>query len=137
MVVAALCIPCMTAAASTGPVAPLVLGAAVGYYSLKKKKKKKIPGKKVFPKTKSKNKSKNKRENKSKQKGGARRRKKFTIKKKSVKVDRVINKELKKNCCRCHYIKSKKSLRRVKGNWGHCSYDLTNCCKDKKTIINS
>jgi hypothetical protein len=137
MVVAALCIPCMTAAASTGPVAPLVLGAAVGYYSLKKKKKKKIPGKKVFPKTKSKNKSKNKSENKSKQKGGARRRKKFTIKKKSVKVDRVINKELKKNCCRCHYIKSKKSLRRVKGNWGHCSYDLTNCCKDKKTIINS
>ena len=60
MVVAALCIPCMTAAASTGPVAPLVLGAAVGYYSLKKSNKKntkkKIPGKKVFPKTKSKNK---------------------------------------------------------------------------------
>ena len=145
MVVAALCIPCMTAAASTGPVAPLVLGAAVGYYSLKKSNKKntkkKIPGKKVFPKTKSqnksKNKSKNKSENKSKQKGGTRRRKKFTIKKKSVKVDRVINKELKKNCCRCHYIKSKKSLRRVRGNWGHCSYDLTNCCKDKKTIINS
>ena len=143
MVAAALCIPCMTAAASTGPVAPLVLGAATfGYYSLKKSKKKKTkknisPKKKVFVKSKSKNKIKNKSENKSKQKGGTRRRKKFTIKKKSVKVDRVINKELKKNCCRCHYIKSKKSLRRVRGNWGHCSYDLTNCCKDKKTIINS
>ena len=45
MVAPALCIPCMTAVASTGPAAPLVIGAstigAAGYYSLKKSKKKK------------------------------------------------------------------------------------------------
>ena len=52
MVAAALCIPCMTAAASTGPVAPLVLGAATfGYYSLKKSKKKKTK-KNISPKKK-------------------------------------------------------------------------------------
>ena len=48
---------------------------------------------------------------------------------------RVINKDNKKNCCRCHYVKSGSSLRKVRGNWGHCSYDMQNCCKDKKTII--
>ena len=45
MVAPALCIPCMTAVASTGPAAPLVIGVsslgAAGYYSLKKSKKKK------------------------------------------------------------------------------------------------
>ena len=50
MVAAALCIPCMTAAASAGPGAPIVLGAsaigAAGYYSLKKSKKKKRKKKK-------------------------------------------------------------------------------------------
>ena len=66
MVAAALCIPCMTAAASTGPAAPLVLGAAaVGYYSLKKSKKKKtkkktLKKKKVFVKSKTKTKTKTK-----------------------------------------------------------------------------
>ena len=52
MVAAALCIPCMTAAASAGPAAPLVLGAstigAAGYYSLKKSKKKKRKKKKYI-----------------------------------------------------------------------------------------
>jgi len=44
--------------------------------------------------------------------------------------------ELKKNCCKCHYVKTKKgSLRKVRGPWTHCSYDMTNCCKDKKTIV--
>ena len=43
MVAPALCIPCM-AAVTTGPAAPVVLGAsaigAAGYYSIKKSKKK-------------------------------------------------------------------------------------------------
>jgi len=44
--------------------------------------------------------------------------------------------ELKKDCCKCHYVKSKKgSLRKVRGPWTHCSYDMANCCKDKKTIV--
>lgn len=100
MVVPALCIPCMTAAASTGPAAPLVLGAAaVGYYSLKKNKTKR--------KRKAKSKKISKNQTKTKQKGGSRRRKKLSSKK--------LPKEFKKKCCKCHYIKSKKSLRRVKG----------------------
>ena len=55
-------------------------------------------------------------------------------KKKYSKEYREINKEKKKNCCRCHYVKSGKTLRRVKGPYPHCSYDSDNCCKDKKTI---
>ena len=44
--------------------------------------------------------------------------------------------ELKKNCCKCHYVRTKKgSLRKVRGPWTHCSYDMANCCKDKKTIV--
>lgn len=182
MVVAALCIPCMTAAASAGPAAPLVLGAAtLGYFSFNKNK--------TMKKIKTKVRQKSKNAKKTKQKGGTQRRKKFSkttnniyskcrtkcpeltipfnklnelsfkekqkwntlrVKRnkcwnncdKAQKLNSKLNKkknpkELKKKCCRCHYIKSKKSLRRVKGNWGHCSYDLTNCCKDKKTIINS
>ena len=45
MVAPALCIPCMAAATTAGPAAPLVIGVsslgAAGYYSLKKSKKKK------------------------------------------------------------------------------------------------
>ena len=45
MVAPALCIPCMAAATTTGPAAPLVIGVsslgAAGYYSLKKSKNKK------------------------------------------------------------------------------------------------
>ena len=55
-------------------------------------------------------------------------------KKKFSKEYRDMNKEKKKDCCRCHYVKSGKTLRKVRGNWGHCSYDMENCCKDKKTI---
>ena len=58
-------------------------------------------------------------------------------KKKFSKEYREINKENKKNCCRCRYVKSGKTLRRVKGPWPHCSYDSDNCCKDKKTIVKS
>ena len=50
---------------------------------------------------------------------------------------KVINKALKDDCCRCHYVKSGKTLRKVKGPFSHCSYDMDNCCKDKKTIVKS
>lgn len=50
---------------------------------------------------------------------------------------KVINKALKQNCCRCHYVKTGKTLRKVKGPYSHCSYDMENCCKDKKTIVKS
>ncbi len=50
---------------------------------------------------------------------------------------KVINKALKENCCKCHYVKTGKTLRRVKGPYSHCSYDMDNCCKDKKTIVKS
>lgn len=40
-------------------------------------------------------------------------------------------------CCKCRYVKNGKTLRKVRGTYGHCSYDMDNCCKDKKTIINS
>jgi hypothetical protein len=50
---------------------------------------------------------------------------------------KFINKALKDDCCRCVYVKSGSNLRKVRGNWGHCSYDMENCCKDKKTIVKS
>jgi hypothetical protein len=37
-------------------------------------------------------------------------------------------------CCKCHYVKNKRGLRKVRGAYGHCSYDMQNCCKDKKSI---
>ena len=41
----------------------------------------------------------------------------------------------KDKCCRCHYYRTKSGqLRKLRGPWGHCSYDMANCCKDKKTI---
>jgi len=40
----------------------------------------------------------------------------------------------KEKCCKCHYVKNKRGLRKVRGPYGHCSYDMQNCCKDKKTI---
>ena len=58
-------------------------------------------------------------------------------KKKYSKEYREINKEKKKKCCKCHYVKAGKTLRRVKGPYSHCSYDSNNCCKDKKTIVKS
>ena len=42
---------------------------------------------------------------------------------------------IKKKCCKCHYIKSKGKFYKVKGPWSSCSYDSDNCCKDKKTIV--
>lgn len=42
----------------------------------------------------------------------------------------------KEKCCKCHYVKTKTGLRKVRGAWGHCSYDMQNCCKDKKSISN-
>ena len=42
----------------------------------------------------------------------------------------------KEKCCKCHYIKKNGKLRKVRGPYGHCSYDSLNCCKDKKTIKN-
>ena len=44
-------------------------------------------------------------------------------------LDRILNKENQKNCCRCKYIKKKGKYFKVKGPYGHCSYDRTNCCK--------
>ena len=38
-------------------------------------------------------------------------------------------------CCRCAYIKKNGKLFKIRGQWPHCSYDMDNCCKDKKTII--
>lgn len=50
-------------------------------------------------------------------------------------VSKKDKQELKKNCCKCHYYRTKSGqLRKLRGPWGHCSYDMTNCCKDKKTI---
>ena len=44
-------------------------------------------------------------------------------------------------CCKCHYVRTpndkRGKLRKVRGPWSHCSYDMENCCKDKKTIISS
>lgn len=40
----------------------------------------------------------------------------------------------KEKCCKCHYVKNKRGLRKVRGPYGHCSYDMQNCCKDKKNI---
>lgn len=41
----------------------------------------------------------------------------------------------KDKCCKCHYYRTKSGqLRKLRGPWGHCSYDMANCCKDKKTI---
>ena len=112
MVAAALCIPCITAPASAGPGAPVVLGAsaigAAGYYTFKKSRKKCYKKKKKPTKKKKHNKKK-----KSSMKGGS------------------------KKCCVCHYVKTKKTIRKVKGPYEHCSYDSDNCCKDKKNIIKS
>jgi len=44
-------------------------------------------------------------------------------------------KERQKKCCKCHYIKRKGKLYKVKGPYGSCSYGMDNCCKDKKTIV--
>ena len=122
MVVA--CAPCIAAAASNPVTAPFVLPvaavSAIGYYkynspkkgSKKKSKKKRYKGSK---KKKSKKKGSKK---KTKQRGGS-------------------SKLNKKKCCKCHYVKSGKTLRRVKGPWPHCSYDMEDCCKDKKTIVKS
>ena len=52
-----------------------------------------------------------------------------THKKKFSKEYRILNKENQKNCCRCKYIKKKGKYFKVKGPYGHCSYDRTNCCK--------
>ena len=50
---------------------------------------------------------------------------------------KVINKALKENCCKCHYVKKGNRLKKVRGPYSHCSYDMDNCCKDKKTIVKS
>ena len=128
MVAPALCIPCMAAATTAGPAAPLVIGVsslgAAGYYSLKKSKKKK------------KRKSNKKKKKKTKQRGGGISLKKdmqnyIDLRKKKYSKE---YKKINKKCCKCHYVKSGKTLRRVKGPYPHCSYDSDNCCKDKKTI---
>ena len=39
-------------------------------------------------------------------------------------------------CCKCHYIKYRDGiLRKVRGPYSSCSYEMDNCCKDKKTIV--
>ena len=63
--------------------------------------------------------------------------KKGKLKKKFKKEIKERNKINSKKCCKCQYVKYGKTLRRVRGAWGHCRYDTNtvNCCKDKKTII--
>ena len=122
MVVA--CAPCIAAAASNPVTAPFVLPvaavSAIGYYkynSPKKGSKKKSKKKRYIGSKKKKSKKKGSKK-KTKQRGG----------------NSKLNK---KKCCKCHYVKSGKTLRRVKGPWPHCSYDMEDCCKDKKTIVKS
>jgi len=57
------------------------------------------------------------------------------LKKTFKKEFREINKEKQKKCCKCRYIKQKGKLYKVKGPWRHCSYDSSNCCRDKRTIV--
>ena len=57
------------------------------------------------------------------------------LKKKQKKEYRKYNKERQKNCCKCRYIKQNGRLYKVRGPWRHCSYDMSNCCSDKKTIV--
>ena len=38
-------------------------------------------------------------------------------------------------CCKCRYVKVKGKLYKVRGSYNHCSYEMDNCCKDKKTIV--
>ena len=40
-----------------------------------------------------------------------------------------------KKCCKCRYVKVKEKLYKVRGSYSHCSYEMDNCCKDKKTIV--
>lgn len=47
----------------------------------------------------------------------------------------IIKRNNSKKCCKCRYVKTNKTLRKVRGPWPHCSYDMSDCCKDKKTII--
>ena len=75
----------------------------------------------------------NKRWKKTYKKCNKHRRKKMNTFKKTFK-DEI--KERKGKCCKCHYVKNKRGLRKVRGAYGHCSYDMENCCKDKKTISN-
>ena len=109
MVAPALCIPCMAAVTTTGPAAPIVEAPITNGAAGYYSLKK--------SKKKKKKKSNKKKKKKTKQRGGTK-----------------LNK---KKCCKCRYVKSGKSLRRVKGPWPHCSYDMENCCKDKKTIVKS
>mgnify|MGYP001280225581 CR=1 FL=1 len=55
------------------------------------------------------------------------------LKKKFKKETKKINNS--KKCCKCRYVKTNKTLRKVRGPWPHCSYDMSDCCKDKKIII--
>ena len=55
-----------------------------------------------------------------------------------AKKEKFIKSKKKSKCCKCHYVKTndkRGKLRKVRGSWGHCSYDMENCCKDKKTIV--
>ena len=70
------------------------------------------------------------------QKGGHKVMKKTKRKRKKYKYN-VFKKDIETKCCRCHYVKTGKTLRRVKGPYSHCSYDSMDCCKDKKTIVKS
>jgi len=54
-----------------------------------------------------------------------------TPKKGGKKVDMTEQKK----CCKCRYVKVKGKLYKVKGSYSHCSYEMDNCCKDKKTIV--
>lgn len=58
-----------------------------------------------------------------------------SLKKRKNTQNNSNNKNKSKKCCKCRYIKKGETLRKVRGPWSHCSYDVSNCCKDKKTII--
>ena len=115
------CIPCAIAAPSIGTSIATFFGIGATAVAAKRVINKKEK------KTKKKKKS---------QKGGHKVMKKTKRKRKKYKYN-VFKKDIETKCCRCHYVKTGKTLRRVKGPYSHCSYDMDNCCKDKKTIVKS
>jgi hypothetical protein len=118
------CIPCAAAAApAIGPSVAAFLGIST-------------TGALVVNKSLKKNKTKKKKKKKISQKGGSKVMKKTKRKRKIYKYN-VFKKDIDTKCCRCHYVKSGKNLRKVRGPYSHCSYDMNNCCKYKKTIVKS
>ena len=119
------CIPCAVAAApALGPPLATLLGVGATAVAARK-----IMKNSKTKKKKKKGKTSNNKDKKSyKSMVGGRH-----TRRKRVKVEIKGNS---KNCCRCAYIKKNGKLFKIRGQWPHCSYDMDNCCKDKKSIVN-